>query len=502
MEAKKRKTTQTGAVKRTTGKTTSRTTGKATKYATGKEAVKKKKVVSEKTERMDKTESLETKSSRRDAERIRRREARKRKVRRQKIAMATSGVVIVAAAATLVVLFMPSMRLSREMSKAEKYTKEQDYVSAQQAYESALEIDVKQVKAYRNIAENDMAQNKVEEAKQILFEGWENTQDESLLNYYCTVILNEAVAEINDKNVTLDTVDKCVQVIEQNAANADALSLLQTCYDRLFALNEENEKDAHFAIFYDENIEVENCQYDAYEQLLRRMLAVYQANPSEELKNLLVEYALIDDASIRITMTHVNSYITMLSDINQAIANDEITEVSACLTDAMAVQDYFAEAFTQFAAGNFEYARDLIVEDTYQQYRDNFINETAGNWLGHVYIPVNQEQLVLTKEDGVWYYSFLADEDYVNTKGVITIWGTKQEDDGVQRSVISYEAANDGAYPHTEYTVQYLYSNVKINGQYVPQMNYRFDTKVTTEEGNTTVAIGDWGGEHEFEIDY
>lgn len=502
MEAKKRKTTQAGAVKRTTGKTTSRTTGKATKYATGKEAVKKKKVVSEKTERMDKTESLETKSSRRDAERIRRREARKRKVRRQKIAMATSGVVIVAAAATLVVLFMPSMRLSREMSKAEKYTKEQDYVSAQQAYESALEIDVKQVKAYRNIAENDMAQDKVEEAKQILFEGWENTQDESLLNYYCTVILNEAVAEINDKNVTLDTVDKCVQVIEQNAANADALSLLQTCYDRLFALNEENEKDAHFDIFYDENIEVENCQYDAYEQLLRRMLAVYQANPSEELKNLLVEYALIDDASIRITMTHVNSYITMLSDINQAIANDEITEVSACLTDAMAVQDYFAEAFTQFAAGNFEYARDLIVEDTYQQYRDNFINETAGNWLGHIYIPVNQEQLVLTKEDGVWYYSFLADEDYVNTKGVITIWGTKQEDDGVQRSVISYEAANDGAYPHTEYTVQYLYSNVKINGQYVPQMNYRFDTKVTTEEGNTTVAIGDWGGEHEFEIDY
>lgn len=502
MEAKKRKTTQAGAVKRTTGKTTSRTTGKATKYATGKEAVKKKKVVSEKTERMDKTESLETKSSRRDAERIRRREARKRKVRRQKIAMATSGVVIVAAVATLVVLFIPSMRLSREMSKAEKYTKEQDYVSAQQAYESALEIDVKQVKAYRNIAENDMAQNKVEEAKQILFEGWENTQDESLLNYYCTVILNEAVAEINDKNVTLDTVDKCVQVIEQNAANADALSLLQTCYDRLFALNEENEKDAHFDIFYDENIEVENCQYDAYEQLLRRMLAVYQANPSEELKNLLVEYALIDDASIRITMTHVNSYITMLSDINQAIANDEITEVSACLTDAMTVQDYFAEAFTQFATGNFEYARDLIVEDTYQQYRDNFINETAGNWLGHVYIPVNQEQLVLTKEDGVWYYSFLADEDYVNTKGVITIWGTKQEDDGVQRSVISYEAANDGAYPHTEYTVQYLYSNVKINGQYVPQMNYRFDTKVTTEEGNTTVAIGDWGGEHEFEIDY
>ena len=43
---------------------------------------------------------------------------------------------------------------------------------------------------------------------------------------------------------------------------------------------------------------------------------------------------------------------------------------------------------------------------------------------------------------------------------------------------------------------------VKINGKYVPQMNYRLDTKVTTAEGVTTNAIGDWGGENEWEIDY
>ena len=83
------------------------------------------------------------------------------------------------------------------------------------------------------------------------------------------------------------------------------------------------------------------------------------------------------------------------------------------------------------------------------------------------------------------------------------MWGTHQEDDGVQRSVISYEPPEDAdANTHTEYTVQYLYSNVKVNGEYVPQMNYRFDTKVTTPEGITTNAIGDWGGEHEWEIDY
>ena len=41
-----------------------------------------------------------------------------------------------------------------------------------------------------------------------------------------------------------------------------------------------------------------------------------------------------------------------------------------------------------------------------------------------------------------------------------------------------------------------------INGEYVPQMNYRFDTRVATSEGITTNSIGDWGGEHEWEIDY
>ena len=116
---------------------------------------------------------------------------------------------------------------------------------------------------------------------------------------------------------------------------------------------------------------------------------------------------------------------------------------------------------------------------------------------------MSREQLVLHREDGQVRFSFLDGEQYDNHEGIIKVWGTKQEDDGVQRSVISYEPPAGGSSgSHTEYTVQYLYSNVKIDGQYVPQMNYRFDTKVTTEEGITTNAIGDWGGEHEWEIDY
>jgi hypothetical protein len=345
------------------------------------------------------------------------------------------------------------------------------------------------------------AQNKVAEAEDIVYTGWEKTGDDSLLRYYCTLVLNEAVGEINDKNCTLDTVDKCVQVLELDADNTDALELMGTCYTRLFPVTEETEA---CTIFYDAYVDADTCDYQVYEQLLARLLAVCQENPSEELQNILAQYALIDVPQLYISMPHMLSYVDILTQIGEVVSDEQITETIACLNRAQEIEDYFAECFAQFEQGNYAYARELIASEEYQQLRDDFIAGDSGYWQGSVYIPVSKEQLVLNREDGKVTFSFLDYDAYDNSEGIITVWGSKQEDDGIQRSVISYEPVSDTGeeFPHTEYTIQYLYSNVKINGAYVPQMNYRFDTKVTTEEGTTTTAIGDWGGEHEFEIDY
>ena len=56
---------------------------------------------------------------------------------------------------------------------------------------------------------------------------------------------------------------------------------------------------------------------------------------------------------------------------------------------------------------------------------------------------------------------------------MINIWTAKQEDAGVQRICISYEPSSESGehFPHTVYEFIYLYRNVKINGEYVPQMN-------------------------------
>lgn len=445
-------------------------------------------------------ESFEPGVRSRDDVRARRRQARLRKVRRQKITLVVSLVVIVSVVIGAVVFNTPSMKLSRSLSKGNKCSAHAEYTDAQSAYEKALELDPGSVKAYRGMAENYLAQELVEDAKQTLYTGWEHTQDRSLLDYYCIVIYNEAVREINNKNCTLATVDKCIQVLEKEPDREEALQLMETCYERLFKVTDENET---CELFYDEDITQDTCSYTEYEQLLRRLLTLCQANPSTALKSILVRYALIDMPYIRISVPHMAQYQTLLSDIGAVTGDAKIAEAAACLTRAGEVEEYFDTAFTEFAAGNYAYARDLIVQESYQKIRDDFINGDSGYWEGATYIPVSREQIVLHSGNDQIRFSFLSDEEYDNKEGIIAVWGTKQEDDGVQRSAISYRPVGDSSTgTRTEYTMQYLYSNVKIGKKYEPQMNYRFDTTITTAMGSTTSAIGDWGGEHEWEIDY
>lgn len=455
------------------------------------------------TQSQDETESreeFEARLSRRDAERARRRAERERKVRRQKIVMAVSLCVILVSVIVIVVFFLSPAKVSFRLFRAERYMAKEDYESARSAYEKALEADDASVRAYRGLANLFDKQEMLSEEEQILYTGWEKTQDEDLLRYYCVAVLNQAVDEINTKNCTLATVDKCVRALEQGAEDEKSLELLSACHERLFKMTEEEDT---CTMFFDADTAQDTCSYTEYEQLLGRMLAVYQARPSEELKNLLSQYAVIDMPYARISLPHMEAYSALLTKINGAINDPVLTETLACLARAKEVSDYFSTAFEEFDAGNYAYARELVSSEAYQKIRDDFINEDSGYWEGSVYIPVSREQMVLHREGGKVRFSFLDNEDYENRQGIITVWGTHQEDDGVQRSEVSYEPPDDaGSDSHTEYTVQYLYSNVKINGEYVPQMNYRFDTKVTTSEGITTNAIGDWGGEHEWEIDY
>lgn len=171
----------------------------------------------------------------RDMERARRREERLRRVRRQKIIMAASGAVIVLSLLTLLIFFLSPARCIVNLSKGDKFAKNEEYDKALEAYREALEINEKSVKAYRGIAGCLRMQEQIPEAEQILYEGYEKTKDEGILRYYNTLLINDAVADINGGNCTQSTVDKLNRVLLYDPENLDALALLDTCKQRMAA---------------------------------------------------------------------------------------------------------------------------------------------------------------------------------------------------------------------------------------------------------------------------
>lgn len=445
-------------------------------------------------------DSRKERGTQRDSERAKRRAIRRRKVMIQKITIAAVLILLVCGVGGGILLNQASFRLSRKLSAGDKYTENGNYEMAQNAYEEALQIDPTTVKAYQCLAQNNLEQNDDNAAKEILYTGWETTQDENLLHSYCTIILNEAVIEINESDCSLDTVNKCISVLEKEPDNGRAFEVLDACYERLLRGSEDENASE---IFMDADVLADTCLYASYEETVRSLLTLYERFQTDAFQSALTKYAVPDIEYVYISMPHLQSYHTLLEDVSAAVSDAAVSDLAACLSYAEEIEADFADMFTAFEQGRYESAREFIVSDVYQRIQDGFIAGESGYWEGTASIPVNREQMVIHRMENSFTFSWLDYEDYENPQGVITVWGSRHLDDGVQRTTISYEPAGAGAsyYPHIEYIIAYEYSNVLKNGTSV-QMNYRFTTQTSTEEGMIKTAIGDWGGEHEWEIDY
>lgn len=425
----------------------------------------------------------------RDELKMKRRKARRRMVMIQRLALVVLAAAVIGGGGFAIVWNLPEVRLDRQLRAGEDYTKEAAYAEAVEAYKAALELDVTSVKAYRCMAGAYLEMEDESNAKKILFEGWENTQDESLLQYYCTVILNEAVAEINADEVGFDTAEKIIRVIEQGIMNEDAIPLMDTVYERLM-----------------ENMTAEPAAFDftAYEQLVQKLDELYQENPSEEIGKVVSEYAMLDVEELTVAVNWVEAYLGILEKGNAIEELPKRSDLIVCLKKEVEIQNLFADIFTQLDAGNYEAAKEFIVTEEYVALRDAFIGGTMEYWEGETAIPLSREKVHLTCRENQWSFEFPSFKDNETTAGVITVGGADMTDNGVQRTTIAYEPAmkNGDYYPHMEYVISYVYSNVQKKNSFEYEMNYHFETREWTEEGMTTYMIGDWGGPYQWEKTY
>lgn len=430
------------------------------------------------------------------AARMRRKRRRRKAVMMGRIAAVVLLLAVVGGGGAFIYHSMPEMKIARRLEAADEYVETKAYEEAIASCEEALQIDSNSVKAYRAMAGVYLTKEDREAAEQVLYRGWETTQDESLLQEYCVHLLNDAVADINAGSCTLQTLDKCVLALEQDQANPDSYTLLDACYERLFGAEETE--------LFCSTLEDGSSSFDKYLELINRMLAVYNANPLPELKEEIIKFAVPHSGMVWFETGRMQDYLNLLGQVSAIGDDGKSAELMACLEKAVWAQETFAEAFRIFESGEFAPIKDFMQSEAYISIRDQFIAGTMEYWDGKTYIPVSKEKIKLTQTDGQWKFSFADFDEYPEADGVIQVWGAKQEDAGVQRICISYEPSplNSQEYPHYNYEFVYLYSNVKINGVEVPQMNYRFETRITTEEGTVSELIGDWGGEHEWSMEY
>lgn len=430
------------------------------------------------------------------AARERRRKRRKKIVMIERMVVALLIVVILVGGTTLVWNLLPGIKVARRLEAADAFVETMEYDEAIASCEEALQIDSKSIKAYRAMAGVYLTREDRESAEQILYRGWESTQDEGLLQEYCVYLLNDAVEDINGHNCTFSTLDRCVTVLEKEVNNADAYTLLDACYEQMF-MPEVTE------IFCDADENGESC-FSGYLSIMNRLIQLYSRSPKEELKMEIVKFTVPQSGIVWINNSNLQEYLNLISDVISIGDEDTLVSLKNCLEKAVWAQNIFEPAFSIFESGEFEPIKEFMQSEDYISIRDQFMDGTMEYWSGKTYIPVSREKLKLMNENGSWSFSFADFEECPGTKGVINIWGAKQEDAGIQRLCISYEPASSNGeyYPHTTYEFVYLYSNVEIAGEYVPQMNYRFETRIAAHEGTTSELIGDWGGEHEWTMDY
>lgn len=430
------------------------------------------------------------------AARERRRKRRKRAVMVERIVIALIGVVILVGGTVIVWNMMPDIKVARQLNEADEYAETQAYDQAIASCEEALKIDSTSVEAYRSMAGIYLTKEDREAAEQVLYRGWESTQDESLLKEYCVYLLNDAVEEINAGICTLDTLDKCIRAIEKDPDSEDGYNLLNACYGRLFM----SEGDELFCNGTGED----SCIFDHYLTSMNQLLQIYESTGKEELKAEIIKYAQPQNETLWLEIEHLQEYKELLDRVAALDTADTLQQLDACVEKAIWAQDIFAQAFTIFQSGNFEPIKEFMQSEEYITIRDQFMDGTMDYWYGKTYIPVSREKMKLYRIDGEWHFSFADFDDCPETEGVIKIWGVKQDDGGVQRLSISYEPASENGeyFPHTTYEFMYLYSNVRIKGVDVPQMNYRFETRTEMPEETVSEVIGDWGGEHEWQMEY
>ncbi len=166
------------------------------------------------------------------------------KKKKNKTALLISGAVLLVGIIVFVVVFIlntrPEVKAKKQLALAGQYLEEMQYDMAIASYMQAIEIDAKNVDAYAGIADAYTSQGKIDEAIDILVEGYINTDAEELLDR-----LEENVDAVIDAYLQRNDYEGAISYIEEIESQLDTAfmtSRKQELIDKLEEIKAEEQK--------------------------------------------------------------------------------------------------------------------------------------------------------------------------------------------------------------------------------------------------------------------
>lgn len=318
---------------------------------------------------------------------------------------------------------MTAVRFTRALALAQSAQNNGDYAGAIKYYEQAIGVDSKSLIAYEELANCYATLNDTENVMNVLYNGWLNTSDQSMLDNYISLKLNSVIATIQTSGGSFEAVEDVLDVLKIDGSNEDALQLLGTLYS--YCMIDKN-SSGDSVLFW--SMDEDEATFDQYIEAVSSMLDIYEIYPSDELEMLIARYIIPEGNVVWINTRNCSDYALLVKDARTLLGeSSSLNSFIACLEDADKVSGVFDSIWPLIESGDVEPFRDFMISDDVISLKEYLISGEDQYLELEMENAFCQEGIVMTLEDNLWTYHFPDFSENPATKGVITLQLTYDE---------------------------------------------------------------------------
>ncbi len=318
---------------------------------------------------------------------------------------------------------MTAVRFTRALALAQSAQNNGDYADAIKYYEQAIGVDSKSLIAYEELANCYATLDDTENVMNVLYNGWLNTSDQSMLDNYISLKLNSVIATIQTSGGSFEAVEDVLDVLKIDGSNEDALQLLSTLYS--YCMIDKN-SSGDSVLFW--SMDEDEATFDQYIEAVSSMLDIYEIYPSDELEMLIARYIIPEGNVVWINTKNCSDYALLVKDARTLLGeSSSLNSFIACLEDADKVSGVFDSIWPLIESGDVEPFRDFMISDDVISLKEYLISGEDQYLELEMENAFCQEGIVMTLEDNLWTYHFPDFSENPATKGVITLQLTYDE---------------------------------------------------------------------------